>query len=116
MMTRFGFVAFAVFMLASGPIARAQVDARMLQHPDVSQTHIVFSYAGDLWVVPKQGGTAMKLSSPVGQELFPHFSPDGSRIAFTATIGGNTDVYVMPAAGGDPTRLTYHPGADRVRG
>ena len=49
-------------------------------------------------------------------ETDPYFSPDGSQIAFTATVGGNTDVYVMPTAGGDPTRLTYHPGVDRVRG
>ena len=67
----------------------AQVDAKMLQNPDVSATQIVFSYAGDLWVAPKEGGTAFKLSSPKGQELFPKFSPDGSSIAYNADISMN---------------------------
>ncbi len=93
---------------------RAQVDARMLQHPDVSQTHIVFSYAGDLWIVPKQGGTALKLSSPTGEEQFPHFSPDGSRIAYSANYDGNQDVYVVPTLGGLPTRITHHGMPDRL--
>ncbi len=94
--------------------AFAQVDARMLQHPDVSQSHIVFSYAGDLWIVPKQGGTALKLSSPTGQELFPHFSPDGSRIAYSANYDGNMDVYVVPTMGGVPERATSHGMTDRL--
>jgi len=49
----------------------AQIDAKMLQNPDVSASQIVFAYAGDLWVVSKEGGTAVMLSSPAGQELFP---------------------------------------------
>jgi tricorn protease len=89
------------------------VDARMLQHPDVSKTHIVFSYAGDLWIVSKQGGTALKLSSPTGQELFPHFSPEGTHIAYSANYDGNLDVYVVPTMGGLPTRITYHGMNDR---
>ena len=92
----------------------AQVDARMLRYPDVSQTHIAFVYAGDIWVVEKEGGTATRLSSPRGEELFPRFSPDGSRIAFSANYDGNTDVYVVPSLGGEPTRITYHPGEDRL--
>ncbi|MCX6134581.1 MAG: PDZ domain-containing protein [Ignavibacteriales bacterium] len=96
------------------PVLMAQVDARMLQYPDVSQTQIVFSYAGDLWVVPKDGGTALKLSSPRGQELFPHFSPDGSQIAYSANYDGNLEVYSIPAMGGLPTRVTYHGMNDRL--
>ena len=92
----------------------AQVDARMLQYPDVSATHIVFSYAGDLWLVPKEGGTATRLSSPRGQESFPRFSPDGSLIGYNAAYDGNTDVYVVPAAGGMPVRITNHDFADRL--
>ncbi|MBF8296498.1 MAG: Periplasmic protease [Bacteroidetes bacterium] len=96
------------------PALLAQVDARILQYPDVSQTQIVFSYAGDLWVVAKQGGTALKLSSPRGQELYPHFSPDGSRIAFSANYDGNLEVYAIPTMGGMPTRVTYHGMSDRL--
>ncbi len=92
----------------------AQIDARMLQYPDVSQTQIVFSYAGDLWVVAKEGGTAHRLSSPRGQELFPHFSPNGSQIAFTANYDGNPEVYTIPTMGGMPTRVTYHGMMDRI--
>jgi len=89
-------------------------DARMLRFPDVSAEQIVFAYAGDLWVVSRQGGTARRLSSPKGQEMFPKFSPDGSRIAFSGNYDGNTDVYVMPTGGGEPRRLTHHPDADLV--
>ena len=89
---------------------------RMLRHPTVSRDLVAFAYAGDIWVVGRAGGQARRLTATPNVETEPRFSPDGSRIAFTATVGGNTDVYVMPAAGGDPTRLTYHPGADRVRG
>jgi tricorn protease len=96
--------------------ARAQVDARMFQQPAVSATHIAFVHAGDIWVVPKQGGVAVRLSSPAGVESFPRFSPDGSRIAFTAAYDGVDSVYVVPTLGGDPVRLTHHPMGDRVVG
>src|SRR5207248_8715524 len=75
-------------------------------------TQIVFSYAGDLWSVGREGGDAKRLTSSPGTETDPVFSPDGSQIAFTGEYDGNTDDYVMPAAGGSPKRLTYHPGAD----
>jgi len=103
-----------LFLFVSASAANAQVDARMLQNPDVSKTQIVFSYAGDLWVVPKAGGTALKLSSPPGQELFPHFSPDGTRIAYTANYDGNYDVFNIASGGGVPTRVTYHGMTDRI--
>jgi len=89
---------------------------RLLRHPALSRDLIAFEYAGDLWVVARAGGQARRLTATPGFETDPQFSPDGSRIAFTATVAGNTDVYVVPTAGGDPSRLTYHPGADRVRG
>ncbi|MBX2951461.1 MAG: PD40 domain-containing protein [Leadbetterella sp.] len=92
----------------------AQIDASLMKFPDVSQTHIVFTYANDLWLVPKAGGQAVKLSSPPGVESFPKFSPDGSEIAFTANYDGNPDVYVMPVNGGVPKRLTSHGYSDRL--
>ncbi len=107
----------ALFALLTLPAAASsQLDARMLQQPAVSASEIAFVYAGDIWVVPKTGGVANRLSSPRGEESFPRFSPDGSRIAFTADYDGNQDVYVMPAAGGDPQRVTHHPMPDRVLG
>ena len=101
--------------LSISGIATAQ-DTRLLRHPTVSRDSVAFEYAGDLWIVPRSGGQARRLTSTPGAEIDPYFSPDGSQIAFTATIAGNTDVYVVPTAGGDPKRLTYHPGLDRVRG
>jgi tricorn protease len=92
----------------------AQIDAGLFRFPDVSKDQIVFTYANDLWVVPKDGGTAIKLSSPSGVESYPKFSPDGKSIAFTGNYDGNSDVYVLPTAGGVPVRLTSHGYPDRV--
>jgi tricorn protease len=89
-------------------------DARMLRFPDISAEQIVFSYAGDLWTAPKGGGSARRLSSPKGQEMFPKFSPDGQLIAFSGNYDGNTDVYIMSAHGGTPRRLTHHSAGDLV--
>ena len=72
--------------------ALAGVDARMFRYPDISETQICFVYAGDIWVVAKQGGTAHRLSSPPGEESFPRFSPDGSSIAFSGNYDGNTEI------------------------
>lgn len=82
-------------------------EARLLRFPNIHGDKIVFSYAGDLYSVNKQGGTARKLTSNIGYEMFPHFSPDGKQIAFTGQYDGNTEVFVIPAEGGEPKRLTY---------
>src|SRR5882762_10242797 len=92
----------------------AQIDAGLFRYPDVSQSQIVFTYANDIWIMPKEGGTAIRLSSPAGVESFPKFSPDGISIAFTGNYDGNSDAYVIPAAGGVPIRLTEHGYPDRV--
>jgi len=89
---------------------------RLLRHPTLSRDLVAFEYAGDLWAASRNGGQARRLTSTPGVESEPFFSPDGSQIAFTATVAGNTDVYVMPTGGGDPKRLTYHPADDSVRG
>ncbi len=101
---------------ADSSMVSGSVDARMFRYPAVSATQIAFVYAGDIWVVPKSGGTATRLSSPRGEEMFPRFSPDGSLIAFTGNYDGNQDIYVIPAGGGLPRRVTYHGAPDRVLG
>jgi tricorn protease len=90
------------------------LDARLMRYPDVSQTQVAFSYAGDIWLASKDGGLATRLSTPPGEETFPRFSPDGTMVAFSGNYDGNTDVYVLPVTGGVPRRLTYHPMYDRV--
>ena len=104
---------FLALLFASGGVA-AQINAVLLQQPDVSETQITFVYAGDIWTVPIAGGTATRLTSPAGEESFPKFSPDGKHIAFSANYHGNTDVYVIPSSGGLPVRLTQHSYGDRV--
>ncbi len=84
----------------------AQDEARLMRFPAIHGEQVVFAYAGDLYTVPIQGGMARKLTSDPGYEMFPHFSPDGKTIAFTAQYDGNTEVYIMPANGGVPVRLT----------
>jgi len=101
-------------MLYSGSIF-AQ-GTMLLRQPTLSADHIVFVYADDLWIVPRSGGDAIRLTSHEGTESFPHFSNDGSMIAFSGEYGGNTDVYVVAANGGIPQRLTWHSGADVVQG
>ena len=90
--------------------------ARFLHQPDISGELIAFIYAGDLWTVPIEGGTARRLTTHPGLESQPRFSPDGNEIAFSAEYDGNIDVYVIPSEGGQPRRLTYHPLPDIVQG
>ena len=101
-----------VLLFASALVSLAADQPLLLQKPTVSKTQIVFSYAGDLWSVARDGGEASRLTVGPGIETDPIFSPDGSLIAFQAEYEGNQDVYVIAAAGGTPKRLTYHPGAD----
>jgi len=88
----------------------------LLRQPTVSEHHIVFVYAGDLWRVDRDGANPLRLTSALAEENNPYFSPDGSMIAFSADYEGNTDVYVISVNGGTPQRLTWHPGADIVSG
>jgi tricorn protease len=92
------------------------IEPSLLQKPTLSRTQVVFVYAGDLWIVSRDGGTATRLTTGAGVETDPKFSPDGFSIAFTGEYDGNVDIYVVPATGGVPRRLTYHPGADLVSG
>ncbi len=89
---------------------------QLLREPTISENGIVFVHANDLWKVDKDGGKAIRLTSNIGGENNPHYSPDGSMIAFTGQYEGNSDVYVIPAEGGSPKRLTWHPGSDVVTG
>jgi tricorn protease len=105
--------AVAMFVFAFAVSADAPL---LLQRPTLSKTHMVFSYAGDLWSVPRQGGEAIRLTAGTGVETDPYFSPDGSQIAFTGEYEGNLDVYVVRASGGIPARLTWHPAEDNAVG
>jgi tricorn protease len=87
-------------------------DTRLLSEPAVSADRIAFIYANDLWTCDLEGRNVRRLTSDVGVESSPTFSPDGKWIAFSAQYEGNTDVYVVGSEGGVPKRLTWHPGND----
>src|SRR2546430_5125033 len=104
----------AVLLASCATTATALEECRLMRQPDIQGDRIVFVYAGDLWTVARTGGTAQRLTTYEGQELFPKLSPDGSTVAFTGEYDGNTDAYTIPVAGGEPKRLTFHPGIDQV--
>ena len=94
----------------------AEINAGLMQQPDISDTHITFVYGDDIWIVDRTGGVAHHLSTPESYEAHPKFSPDGTMIAYTANYLGNNDVYVISVNGGTPKRLTFHGTYDRVLG
>lgn len=91
-----------------------QISAKLMRYMDISDTQITFVYGGDIWVISKNGGTAIQVTHSPGEESWPRFSPDGKSIAYTASYNGNQDIYAMPTLGGVPTRLTYQSHSDRM--
>jgi len=108
-------VMLLVLLGTTGLSFAAEETPLLVQAPTMSQTQIVFVYGGYLWSVSREGGEARQLTTG-GHEAGPKFSPDGKWIAFTGQYDGNIDAYVMPADGGEPKRLTWHPDADVVVG
>ncbi len=112
-MTRIAILTALVAVLAGHAQAEAPgAESGMLRFPDVGATHIVFVYANDLWLVPREGGIAQPLASPAGSERNPKFSPDGMQIAFMGNYDGGNDLYTIPVAGGIPERVTFHPSTE----
>jgi len=93
-------------LIIAGVLSHAQ-ETRLLRFPTIYDNQIVFSYAGDLYSVDAEGGIARKITTDIGHEVFPRFSPDGKTIAFTAQYDGNTEIFSIPASGGIPQRLTH---------
>jgi tricorn protease len=96
-----------IALLMMSITGHTQEEARLMRFPAMHGDQVVFSYAGDLYTVEKTGGIARRLTNDEGYEMFARFSPDGKKIAFTGQYDGNTEVYVMPADGGVPERLTF---------
>ncbi|MDW7692299.1 PDZ domain-containing protein [Flammeovirgaceae bacterium SG7u.111] len=109
------FLLFFATLLSTSVLGQnTQPDALMLRFPDVSDNQITFVYAEDIWVVPKSGGLASRITSAKGMETNPQFSPDGSTIAFSGNYDGNTDIYTIPSKGGFAQRITHHPTGERM--
>jgi len=107
------FYTLVIIMLLSISM-NAQISAKLIQFPDVSEDKICFTFGDDLWIVDKQGGDAQRLASPIGREINPKFSPDGKTIAFQANYDGNFDIYTLPIAGGIPYRVSGHGMSENV--
>ena len=112
----FSVFSVAIIMITAHLYGIDPNDTRLLAEPAISQDHIAFIYAHDLWVANPDGSQPRRLTIDEGVESSPVFSPDGSLIAFSAEYDGNTDVFLVPVEGGIPTRLTWHPGRDIVEG
>src|SRR4029450_11478982 len=113
-------LALAIAVTSAAPLT---AQTRMLRSPTVSEKHIAFAYANNIWIVDRGGGAARRLTSFQGETQNPKLSPGGRGGAAHGECGGNTAVYVVatdPSAaaetGGQPKRLTWHPGADLVQG
>lgn len=105
---RRSFLAFLVGGLCVFAAAQThRPEARLLRFPATNGTEVAFTYAGDLYTAPLSGGEARRLTSHIGCEAFAKYSPDGKSIAFTGEYDGNREVYLIPAEGGEPVRLTY---------
>ena len=114
---RAGLILSILLALPLGASADPSItDTRLLSDPAISPARIAFIYANDLWTCDLDGKDVRRLTSDVGVESSPAFSPDGKWIAFSAQYEGNTDVYVVGSEGGVPKRLTWHPGNDVAQG
>ena len=109
--TRCGIALLALMAISAQSPAQTGEPTRLLRFPDLSGDQVAFTYAGDIWLASADGGTATRLTSHPGLELFAKFSPDGSQIAFTGQYDGDEQVYVVPTAGGAPRQLTFYPAA-----
>jgi len=106
----FAFLLITCALSLSSLFAQEAQEGRLLRFPDIYKDKVAFMYGGDLWLASTAGGTARRITSHPGRELFPKFSPDGKWLAFTGQYDGNFNVYVMPSEGGQPTQLTFYQG------
>ncbi|HUX07001.1 MAG TPA: peptidase S41, partial [Acidobacteriota bacterium] len=112
------FSAIAFLVLLAGLAAAEEDFAKLPRYPAPSPDGktLAFSYQGDIWTVPVEGGRAMRLTVHEAYDYAPVWSPDGSEIAFSSDRFGNDDVYVIPSAGGAAERLTYMSAGDTACG
>jgi tricorn protease len=87
-----------------------------VRFPTIHQDSIVFVAEDDLWHVSSEGGRAERLTAGVGEVRLPHFSPDGTLLAFVGEDEGPDEVYVMPSSGDIARRLTFEGASCKVVG
>jgi tricorn protease len=114
--TTVGAAITAIVTLAVGAASLSAAPVRLARHPDYHAGKITFSYLGDIWTANEDGSDPHRVTDNIAREVYPRFSPDGKWIAFASNRYGNYDVFVIPASGGTPKRLTFHTGNDEVVG
>lgn len=102
-------ILLASALLLTGSVF-AQNDPLWMRYPAISPNGetIAFTYKGDIYTVPANGGKATQLTTHPAHDTRPVWSPDGKKIAFASNRNGNFDVFLMDKEGGAPTRLTTH--------
>lgn len=110
---RISIAAVLLTMSAAGTLA-AQDSPLWMRYPAISPDGktIAFSYQGDIFTVPAEGGVALQLTANSAYDFAPVWSPDGNTIAFASDRYGNFDVFTVPAHGGIPFRVTYSSSAE----
>jgi tricorn protease len=104
---------FLLFFLSAFAFAQG---TRLLRQPDISATHITYTYGSDIWISELNSQEAKRITSTSASESNPYFSPDGNWIAFSSNRAGTDNVYIVSKNGGEPKRLTWHPSGSAVRG
>jgi len=108
-----------IFFISVSLYAQNIDETRLLRFPNTSDKNITFTYGGNIYIAPIDGGLATKLTSYIGIEQMSRFSPDGQTIAFIGEYDGNQEIYTLPTNGGSPKRITYsmdHPNMTDRRG
>lgn len=113
MIKKFPYLVFALF-LSQLLFSQSSIYFTTDPAPSPDGNKIVFAYENDLWVVPSDGGLALRITALDGRESDPVYSPDGQWIAFTGRQDGNSNVYAMPSNGGEIRQLTYNDASDNV--
>ncbi|PHN05382.1 S41 family peptidase [Flavilitoribacter nigricans] len=114
--TTFSYCLLFGLLLTAGAFTAEAQGTRLLRQPTISENYLAFVYGGDIWRSDLDGQNVRRITSTPAVESDPHFSPDGKWLAFTSNRSGGSSVYIVPVAGGNPTRLTWHPSASGVRG
>ncbi|MDR9387629.1 MAG: S41 family peptidase [Balneolaceae bacterium] len=113
-MKTFLFPLFGLLLLTVDTNAQSQSDLLLAREPAISHdgAMVSFSYQGDIWTVPFEGGPATRLTIHKAYETAPVWSPDGDHIAFKGSRFGNYDIFTIPSDGGVSERITYYSGSD----
>jgi len=110
-MKKFILLTLTVFFLQT---AFSDNNPLWMRYPAVSPDgqKIVFSYQGDLFIVPASGGEARHLTVHNAYDFMPVWSPDSKQIVFASDRFGNFDLFSVSAEGGVPKRLTFYSGTE----